>query len=451
MKTQINSKMIMLLLLLVTLIAEAKVNISLDDPRLSYDGVFYPVVTPSKVELNRHLPSMITNWESGIGGTWINQWVITQTGVRIRFKTASPNIDLQFTKREGGGTIGSTPSQGFTVFANGVEQNTFSTLSFSIQNTGAQSVLFEVVLPNLWAIDFTGMQIDDNYVLESLAPLNKPVYVSIGNSITHGTGQYVSSAKGYPFLLSKMMDWDLHNIAVAGATLGWAISLNLKQQQVDYISVLIGYNDWEYSGATLESKRVEYEKLLDSLRIFQPAAKIICISPLYSSDVSGSAPYSLEEFRGMVEEVVGQKQLAGDTSLCFISGPAISDASMLASGDVVHLSEVGASKLANALYEKINNCSSSLNSNRPVKKNDFEFTVYKNTSKDLVIRSNVEGKFAFTMYDVQGRSVIAEDVFLSIGNNVISHTIIQSLHEGPHIVCLANRDGGATQKLLILK
>ena len=90
--------------------AFAKVTISLDNPNISYDGVFYPVITASKVEFNRHLTSMVNNWESGIAGTWINQWVITQTGVRVRFKTASPTIDMAFTQRTTGGTIGDRKS-----------------------------------------------------------------------------------------------------------------------------------------------------------------------------------------------------------------------------------------------------------------------------------------------------------------------------------------------------
>ena len=260
----------------------SQVNIPLNDANISYDGVFYPEISASKVVLNRHLPEMINNWESGIGGSWINQWVITQSGVRIRFKTSSPSIDMEFIKREGGGAVIASPTSGFSVFVNGVSIKSFSSLSFSITNPNpGTATIFEVSLPNLFAVDFTGLKLNNGYSLENPGTLNKPVYVSIGNSITHGTGQYVSSAKTYPFILANKMGWDLHNLAVAGSTLGWAIALNTKGKKVDYITIKIGFNDWKYMSDPLSDKKAEYAKLLDTLRAYHPSAKIFCISPIF--------------------------------------------------------------------------------------------------------------------------------------------------------------------------
>ena len=146
--------------------------------------------------------------------------------------------------------------------------------------------------------------------------------------------------------------------------MGWAISKNLKNQKVDVITVLLGFNDWKYTTATLQNKKSEYEKLLDSLRHYQPNAKIYCITPLFSSDKNGSAPYTLQEFRDMVTELVNAKQ-QNDKNICLINGPSISDASMLASGDPVHLSESGANTLAQNLFIEIENCN--LTSIFPVK------------------------------------------------------------------------------------
>lgn len=54
---------------------------ALNHPSIRYDGVFYPIITENKVVFNRHLQSMKSDWESGIAGEWINQWVISQTGI----------------------------------------------------------------------------------------------------------------------------------------------------------------------------------------------------------------------------------------------------------------------------------------------------------------------------------------------------------------------------------
>ncbi len=120
--------------------------------------------------------------------------------------------------------------------------------------------------------------------------MNKPIYVSLGDSKTHVTGQYVSSAKTYPFLLASQIKWNLYNFAVAGSSIGWAMALNLKGKTVDHITIEFGYNDREYLSESLATRQIQYEKLIDSLRLFQPNVKLYCISPLVSADVSGAAP-----------------------------------------------------------------------------------------------------------------------------------------------------------------
>ncbi|MFZ9846681.1 MAG: GDSL-type esterase/lipase family protein [Flavobacteriales bacterium] len=438
-------KLILLFLLLSATTVAAKVHISLDDPNISYDGVFYTVITPNKVEFNRHLSSMLNDWSSGIAGQWMNQWVITQTGVRIRFKTASVTIDLKFSKRAGGGTIGTLPTTGFTVFVNGVESATFSDTTFTIVNPNAgTSNTFEVTLPNLWAVDFVGMEIDDTYSLDAISPLNKPVYVAIGNSITHGTGQYVSAAKGYPFLLAKKMDWDLHNIAVAGATLGWSIAKNIKGKQVDYITIKIGFNDWKYSTASLASKRTEYTKLLDSLRAYQPNAKIICISPLYSSDNSGAAPYSLQDFRDMVIDLVS-KRMQTEDNLCLLIGTEFSDASMLAPGDPTHLSEYGASKIADALFTRINDCSYSASTKTMDNKNEKLYVIGVNASR-VQLHCENQGSYNLTIFSAEGKLILSKSVNLTKGENILSLQE-NKLSSGLYLIKLQNQSDSCFVKL----
>jgi lysophospholipase L1-like esterase len=343
--------------------------------------------------------------------------VITQTGVRIRFKTSSPTIDLSFVKREGGGTIGASPSSGFTVYVDGISKATFSSLSFTITNPNPGiETTFEVSLPNLWAVDFTGMQLADGYSLANLSPLNKPNYVAIGNSITHGTGQYVSSDKTYPFILANKMGWNLHNLAVAGSTLGWAIALNTKGKKVDVITIKIGFNDWKYTKNELASKKTEYVRLLDSLRAYHPNAKIYCISPIFSSDPSGTAPYTLADFRTMVDDLVTEKMKA-DKLMCLIKGIDISDATMLASGDPTHLSESGANTFANNLYAKINECILTSVSNLPTLESSKSVLVSKN---QLELRVNYDGNYTVNVYSSNGEMVFSKEYGLNQGSTIVN-------------------------------
>ena len=398
----------------------SQVNIPLNDANISYDGVFYPEISASKVVLNRHLPEMINNWESGIGGSWINQWVITQSGVRIRFKTSSPSIDMEFIKREGGGAVIASPTSGFSVFVNGVSIKSFSSLSFSITNPNpGTATIFEVSLPNLFAVDFTGLKLNNGYSLENPGTLNKPVYVSIGNSITHGTGQYVSSAKTYPFILANKMGWDLHNLAVAGSTLGWAIALNTKGKKVDYITIKIGFNDWKYMSDPLSDKKAEYAKLLDTLRAYHPSAKIFCISPIFSSDPSGKAPYSLADFRTMVNELVTER-MATDNLLCLIKGIEITNASMLAPGDPTHLSESGAAKLADSLFVKIKNSDCITTGISEIKSSKSSIKVNAVNQSFISFSTSKLGNYSLAFIDLSGKEVYKSQIDVEMSPTTIN-------------------------------
>lgn len=421
---------------------------ALNHPNIKYDGVFYPIITENKVVFNRHLLSMKSDWESGIAGEWINQWVVCATGIKIRFKTSSPSIQLTFTKREGGGTIGNSPTNGFSVFLKGKEIQKSSSLNFSIQHPQpGTSEVFEVSLPNLWAVDFTGLVLEDGYELDNPGDLNLPVYVSIGNSITHGTGQYVSSAKTYPFILAQKMNWNLHNIAVAGATLGWAISKNLKNQKVDVITVLLGFNDWKYTTAPLQNKKSEYEKLLDSLRHYQPNAKIYCITPLFSSDKNGSAPYTLQEFRDMVTEVVSAKQ-QNDKNICLINGPSISDASMLASGDPVHLSESGANTLAQNLFTDIENCNlTSIFPVKPALQNCIE--IEKINSTQIHFITTCAGNHTLTLASLEGKIIQEELLDVTSNNTQVITWNNNNLKPGVYIIKIANPNAQLCTKFFV--
>jgi lysophospholipase L1-like esterase len=365
----------------------AATNVPLNDPNIRYDGAFYSTVTETLVVFNRHKAEVVNHVESGIYGSWINQWVTTQTGVRVRFKTTSPTITMTFQKRAGSGSIGASPSNGFTVSANGTLIHTFSSLSFTINNPNTNDpTLFEVTLPNLWGVDLIGFSIDDTYTLEDPGTLDKPVYVAIGDSKTHGTGQYVSTAKTYPYQLAKLMDWDLYNMAVAGSTLGWAMALNVKGVEVDVITIELGYNDWEYATTSLSAMQTQYERLIDSVRLYQPNAKIFCITPIANSDLTGAAPYSQDSYRNMIQNIVTLR-MQTDENLFAISGPSISNTSMLASGDVVHLSESGALTLAQNLVEPLTNPSSIVLT--PLAINESSLAVKKKLDIGFVSREEI--------------------------------------------------------------
>jgi len=202
--------------------AQGGVIITPDHQSIVYEGAPFSLVSSERAILNRHTAAVYTHAESGYGDSWTNSTGLarTQTGVRIRFRTASSTIKLNFEKRSDGFVLDGfvNPSNGFTVFCNNTQIGKFSTLQFTINRpSGLTEGEYEVTLPNLWAVNFLGLELADGTTLEQVTTTDRPRYAAIGNSITHGTGQYCATSDTYPYLLAKEKGWDLHNCAVAGA------------------------------------------------------------------------------------------------------------------------------------------------------------------------------------------------------------------------------------------
>ncbi|MDP4174883.1 MAG: SGNH/GDSL hydrolase family protein [Bacteroidota bacterium] len=328
----------------------ARVNIPLDDPRISYEGLWFVQKSPTIVILDRHTENVINNPESGISLS-SKPYAYTQSGVRIRFKTSSPTISLRFADRENGGRAGL--HNGFAVYANGKLIAIYETLSFIVNRPQNKSCEYEIVLPSLYAVSFTELSLDSGFSLDKLAPIDKPIYAAIGTSITEGTGQQSASFLTYPFILANELGWNLYNLAVAGAHTGWPIALLLKDKKVDYITVEFGFNDWMWDNKALSIKADQYGRLLDSLRLFQKNAKIFCITPLVTSKTTSQmgAPFKLNDFSEMILHLVKQRQENGDKKLFIIYGDKLSDTKMLDDG--VHLNETGARKFALKLKKSL--------------------------------------------------------------------------------------------------
>ena len=197
------------------------------------------------------------------------------------------------------------------------------------------------------------LSIKEDYQLESIAPNNNPVYAAIGNSITHGTGHQSASFLTYPYVLADSMNWNLYNLAIAGARTGWPIALLFKNKEVDFITIALGFNDWMWDNKPLSDKLHQYEKLLDSLRYFQSNAKIFCITPLSTAktETQLGAPFSLQDYRTMLMRHVNTRRNLGDHNIFLVHGDSLSNPSMLMDG--IHLSKTGAPLFAAKLQEKL--------------------------------------------------------------------------------------------------
>jgi lysophospholipase L1-like esterase len=329
-----------------------RVNIPLNDPEISYDGIWFAQKSAEKVIFNRHTEAFLLNPECGIS-IYSRLYAYTQTGVKIRFKTKSRNISLSFEDRPDAGKAGL--HNAFTVYADGEKYKIFESLNFTITSpkAGSQAVLYEIVLPSLYGVNFTGLSLDDGYELEDISPLNKPVLTVIGTSISHGTGQQSSSADTYPYIIAENMNWELVNLAVAGAFTGWPAAQLVSGKKVDYIIVELGFNDWMWDNKPLLEKESQYTRLIDTLRANQKNAKIFCITPITTTETKSqmAVDFTLDDYREMVRSIVKDRRGKGDKNIFVIHGEDMTSASMLDDG--VHLNVKGAEAFGRKMTNRI--------------------------------------------------------------------------------------------------
>lgn len=319
-----------------------------DNSSIKITGAFFLKSSKDKVVINRIDPQILKN-----SHTFINPLKAhTQSGVIIYFKTNSPKVVFEFSKR----TDAHIRACSFGIYKDG---KFFKEIRLSKKNPlqpvilnnpdGKHWSLWEVVMPPFYGMDFRGIKITKGSSYEKIPAQQKKVYVAIGNSITHGTGQR-GSFQSYPFLLARKKDWILYNLAVGGSKISWPLAQTLEGKKVDVITILWGYNDWN-AGFTPDGQiKPNYSRLLEGLLKVQPNAKIYCILPTYTNrKTPKKGNVSIEDIRRTEASAVKNLQSKGHNNLFLIQGGQITDSTFLkpkGSRDVVHFTPKGAAKFA---------------------------------------------------------------------------------------------------------
>jgi len=200
-------------------------------------------------------------------------------------------------------------------------------------------------------MNFLGVDIDQDAEYKACKDENKPVYVAIGNSITHGTGQK-AGYQTYGYHLAAMKHWDFYNVAVGGSKISWPVGEMLKDKTIDYITILWGYNDWNAGFDPEKNIYPKYAKLLKLLTKHHPEAKIYCILP---TATKATAPkkgtHRLDEIRKAEKKAAEDFIKKGNQNIFVIDGQSISDTTFL--NDKVHFTIEGAEKFAQNLFKII--------------------------------------------------------------------------------------------------
>lgn len=340
----------------------AQTKVFANDANIVFRGVLYPKKSADSVVLNRFDPAVFK--DATFKAHYDTVKARTQSGVVLSFRTASPNLTVNFTMTNNSSRNASC----WAIYKDGVFQS-YKTSGIIVLTSGTtQATTWDIVLPILHGDKFTGLTLDNGYTTLPIPTENKKQYLAIGNSITHGVGQQTTIAgisrnsasdSTYAFQLAKNMGWRLYNLAVGGSSITPIIADQtnpaITKVNADIITVLWGFNDWNLN-RSMVTLAVDYKSLLTKLRGYHPNAKIYCIMPTFTSSTVPQyfppAKYtSIDTLRNTERRVVKSLIAAGDKQMYIIAGDSITKLADL--NDAVHLNTKGAYSFAQNLTSAI--------------------------------------------------------------------------------------------------
>ncbi len=331
-----------------------------NDSKIKINGAKFSKYSDEMVDLQRHSDYLLSLPK---GESLLNpEKAKTTSGIIISFLTNSSKIKTSFKMLSGEQRKGL-----FAIYADGNLISTKTMLAggdslinidINSPNPGSE-IKYDLTLPTWNNLAFTGLEIDAMADLLRINEAEKPLYVAYGNSITHGTGQNGTN-ETYAFKVAEKFGWELYNAAVGGGKTSKALADMIRDNfdNIDYITILIGYNDYNSSGIDTVEYKSRYNAVLNSIRETHPATAIFCITQTYTrQDTSKTTGLPIDDFRTALANLVRGRQKQGDDNLYLIRGEAITSAANLkdpaVSKDPVHFSIEGAVLFADSLAEKI--------------------------------------------------------------------------------------------------
>lgn len=343
-------KYLVLILLIISSVTFAKADvgkrIAPNNKKILYKGALFVKKDNDRAILSRHNAAFFKQTKTLVNPAKAN----TQSGISIVFRTNSKRFKASFEKRNDA----IQRQLIFSIFKNGAFLKNVHELSFTIENPdGNEYTNWEIVLPTMYGMNFLGLNIDESARLQKIRKQKLPVYIAIGNSITHGTGQKGHARFTYSFLLSRYKGWDMYNLAVGGSKISWPVADMTKNIKADVITILWGFNDWN-SPLDLEKDIMpNYEKLLVELRKVQPKAKIYCILPTTSKkSIPNNGNDTLDDIRNAERAIAQNIQNSGEANLFILEGQLLTSEEDLQ--DAVHFSVDGAFRFYQKLAQLVN-------------------------------------------------------------------------------------------------
>lgn len=309
---------------------------------LIFEGVNDVDISESKATLYRFKKEYALE---EVSGYYLQKRAGATSGVKLRFKTNSPKIKVYF--QENTSISDNVFWHTFDIFKNGRYQFDSQGWEIEIENPSQEVAEWSVTLPTFSNAEFLKLEIINGY---SLSPIdkNKPVYVAIGNSITHGMGiNNYSTRLTYPYILADSLGYELYNWGIGGSKIYDGILSNFSTGlEPDLVSILWGYNDVHYSGSDsylANNSFPQYETILTTLLNDYPNACVLAILPTYTTNPTNTTARNIDSLKNGQLEIIQQLQ-ESYSKLYYLNGNDYTDVSGL--NDDVHLNQSGNQSLA---------------------------------------------------------------------------------------------------------
>lgn len=314
-----------------------------------YEGVVEKEISLEKATLFRFTKDYAT---SEVSGFYQQKRAAASSGIKIRFKTSSPKIKAYFQENltHGDDVFWHT----FDVFRNGTFLFDDQGWEIEGENPTQEVVEWAITLPSYSMIEFLKLEIINGFELE---PINKdkPVYIAIGNSITHGMGiDSFSTRKTYPHVVADSLGYELYNWGIGGSKIYEGILSNfIPELDPDLITILWGYNDVHYSGhdSYLSLNTFpKYETLIGTMAQNFPEACIMAVLSPYTTNPVHTDARTIDSLKSGQLEVIKKLQQTY-SNLNFMDGFDYTGQEDL--NDDVHLNSNGNKSLAYGIISEL--------------------------------------------------------------------------------------------------
>lgn len=343
-------KFLSVLILTVNINLTAQTQVACDNKNISIEGSNYITVKNDELIAHRHNQEVYENTTKENLFNPIK--ARTCSGITLNFKTKSPTVVVKFKIVEG-----SDKGAVFGVFQNDEfdKNERFKYIANEIvhinisSKTTTEAISYTITYPLKTDVHFVGLELEENHTLEALNKEQKKIYVAFGDSVTHGTGQKTTQ-ETYPFILAKKKGYELFNTAVGGSKTSQVMAEMIRDdfEHIDIMTVLIGFNDYNGEGVSVETLKNRYKNVLSTIRETHKDTKIYCIvSSATKMKLSKKSNLPIQPFITGIIEVIKERQQQGDTNIYIIEGHKFTTIEDLK--DNVHLSIAGAKSLAEKL------------------------------------------------------------------------------------------------------